>query len=686
VIQIENYLFLFLIIVVAIVLSFSYYRRQVNSKSWILGVLRFCSIFTILLLLLSPILKCNKTKSIKPKVIFLVDNSKSISNFKVNSLKSEITQLKNELSSQNYEIDIRIFDRNVNVLDSLNQKGVRTDIYSALNTIITNHSEENLNRIVLFTDGNFNEGNNPVFIQNKKLLPIDVVLIGDTTILSDLRIENIEFNKIMNQEEVNTVNVIISAISSEGTNAIVSIEEVSAAGIKQIAQTSLNVSSKYYSHTVQFKLTNPSKGKHFYRATIKNGRKEVNVRNNIKEFTVEVIDGNKQVEIVSNYPHPDISAFKSWIQGNKNFKVKLNVSEISQPISDQSDLIIFYQIPNQLSNAKALFEKAKLSGKSVLFILGTKTDYSIFNQLQQVYRVNVKGNIIQDYGAFLNPNFGKFYLNEPNVNAFQNYPPLSNYLMTIESKPDAHHLLMSRIGRINSEQPLVSFAVQDNIQIGIIAAENIWKWRMNNYQSKKNFNESQDLMDKIINYLTIQKDKKQLVSFLSNDYISEGDMLTISANTYNALYQPKKASNVKCFINGVGTKNVVFDMLPMDNSYSLTPKNLKAGRYTYKITADLDGKSLTDEGSFVIYEDDIEATYMPSNFEDMHVLTEKTGGNLILWKDRFNIEKKLDSIIFKEKLLEETMKLRANDVIYLLLFILGFLSIEWLTRKYYGLN
>lgn len=688
-IQFENYFLLVLFLGISLAASYAYLRQEPlgNSKfKWVIGALRFSSLFLVLILLLSPILKCNKSKSIKPKIVLLVDNSKSIRKVQGLSFKEDVDILVKKLTSDKFDLETKIFDKSLKTLDSFNLNGKRTDLFSALTQTKAENIDNNLSRIVLVTDGNYNEGNNPIFIQNNQLTPVDVLLIGDTTRLSDLKVENIEYNKLMLQDEVNPLTIVVSAQALQNTDAIIELEEINGGRSKTISNNRFKISSNYFSQSIPFKLANLSRGKHFYRVSLKSSRKEVNLKNNVKEFSVEVIDGSKQIEIISSFPHPDLSAIKSWLQLNKNFKVKLNVSETNLTLSDNSDLIIFYQLPNQMNSGKALFDKAKLTGKSVLFILGTKTDYAAFNQLQNSYKINLKGNILQDYSARINPSFTKFYLNDQVSNTFQNYPPLSNYLFSIESKADASHLFLARMGRIESEQPLVSFAPQDNIQIGVIAAENIWKWRVNNYQSKKNFSETQDLFDKITNYLAIKKDKKQLTSYISSDYISEGDNLIISANTYNELYQPKKANSIKCVVNGGEIKNATFEMLPIENSYSLSPKNLKAGRYTYKVTAEIDRKIFSEEGSFLVYEDDIEETFIPSNYEDMNALALKSGGKLLMWKDRHSINLESDSKEMKEKLISETTRLKANDWVYLLLLILVLLSAEWLIRKYFGLN
>ena len=112
-IQIENYLLLFFFILAAILGAFFYTKRQRLQTIWvryILGALRFLSIFSLLLLLLSPILECNKTKSIRPKLVLLVDNSRSIKFSDKENFKSEVEKLVDKLADLNLYIDVKAFD------------------------------------------------------------------------------------------------------------------------------------------------------------------------------------------------------------------------------------------------------------------------------------------------------------------------------------------------------------------------------------------------------------------------------------------------------------------------------------------------------------------------------------------------------------------------------------------------
>jgi len=637
-------------------------------------------------MLLSPILKCNKTKSVKPKIVLLCDNSKSTRSALTSSYSTDLRNIIQKIVKDKFEVEAVSFDKIVKPFDSLSQSGSKTNIFSALNSTLSVNFDNNLDRVILVTDGIYNEGNNPIFVNNRQMTPIDVILLGDTTKVGDYNIENLEYNALMFHKETNTVNVFISAQSAINSSAQVILEEVGYMGSKIVGESKIESKSNFFSHTVQFKLSNLTKGKHNYRVFVKSDLKERNLSNNVKYFSLQVVDGNKQIDILSSFPHPDLTALKSWIGANRSFKVNLTISESDITFSDNSDLVVLYQMPNQFNNGKLIFERAKSLGKSVLFILGTKSDYNSFNQIQRCYQIDVTGNILQDYGPRLNTNFAKFYLQGNMMNEFQNYPPLSNYLITVKPKLDASHLFFAKLGRIDSEQPLISFSNQDNIYVGLIAAENIWRWRMHNYQSRKNFNETQDMVEKLVNYLAIKKDKKQLATFISEDRIAEGDNFTIMANTFNELYQPARASKVQCVISRDGLKYKEYEMLPLENSYSLSPKDLTAGYYQYEISAQIGGKLLKDQGSFSVFKEDIESMYNPSNFEDMNALVSKSGGELFLWNDRQKLINLINSQEeVKDKMFEEVIRLRANDIFWLLLSILFVLSLEWLIRKYFGL-
>ena len=151
--------------------------------------------------------------------------------------KRELNKIIESIENTTQDIVVKVFDKKVKPLDSLNQSGSRTDIYSAINSVISKNLDDHLTRIILITDGNYNEGNNPVFINNKAMIPIDVVLMGDTVRVSDYKIENLEFNNLMLQDETNPLNVIVSAYGTKSNEANIVLEEITSSGAKLINQS-----------------------------------------------------------------------------------------------------------------------------------------------------------------------------------------------------------------------------------------------------------------------------------------------------------------------------------------------------------------------------------------------------------------------------------------------------------------
>ena len=71
----------FLSLLIAGGLSFYHYLYKANDRSkmtLLLAFLRFCTIFSLLILLINPIITTSNLEIIKPPLAIVVDNSKSI--------------------------------------------------------------------------------------------------------------------------------------------------------------------------------------------------------------------------------------------------------------------------------------------------------------------------------------------------------------------------------------------------------------------------------------------------------------------------------------------------------------------------------------------------------------------------------------------------------------------------------
>src|SRR5690606_26428681 len=106
---------------------------------------------------------------------------------------------------------------------------------------------------------------------------------------------------------------------------------------------------------------------------------EFNTRNNSASAFVEVIEGKKQILLISPTPHPDMKALREVIEKNSNYEFHLHVPGIKELDAnalraEKYDLVIFHQAPDLRRKTTALFEQFIKSKASLFLIYGQQTD------------------------------------------------------------------------------------------------------------------------------------------------------------------------------------------------------------------------------------------------------------------------------------------------------------------------
>ena len=81
--------------------------------------------------------------------------------------------------------------------DSATLTGARTDIAAALRTVQQRAEGENIQSIVLISDGNATNGSSPLFETENLHIPIFTVGIGDTSQQRDLAVRNVLTNAVV---------------------------------------------------------------------------------------------------------------------------------------------------------------------------------------------------------------------------------------------------------------------------------------------------------------------------------------------------------------------------------------------------------------------------------------------------------------------------------------------------------
>lgn len=672
--QTTTIIYIILALLVSIVISYLQYFYNNKSKpkvNILLFSLKSISIFILLLLLINPKINTKTYKNEKPKLSILVDNSKSILYFKDNNnLESILSKFKSDEKLQSkFKIETFLFDKRLKVSDSFDFKGNETNIYQSLKSINQITKKEN-SPIIVLSDGNQTIGNDYEFINSKqKIYP---VVFGDTTKYRDLKISQVNVNKYSYIKNKFPVEVILNYDGQENVNSIFKIYSNGKILFSKKIKFTKNNNSKIFTTN----LTSIKEGINYYTASLDKIENEKNIRNNRKNFSVEVIDEQSKVLILSSIKHPDIGVLKKAIESNKQRSVTIEYNINKNIQFNDFQLIILYNLNNKFKNT---ISKIKANNFNFLLINGVNSDWNFINNQQFGFSKKAI-NQTENYAPVLNNSFLTFLQKDI---GFNEMPPLVDKFGEITFSKDYQSLLFQNINGLNTEQPLISFLEENNRKIGVIFGEGLWKWRASNYLLNNSFTEFDQFIGNIVQYLSSQKKRARLAVNSENLYPSNS-LVNITAFYTDKNYKFDARAALEIIITNKNTKKTT--KLPfslINNTYQVSFEDLESGDYTYVVS--VLGQKVTKYGSFKITDFEVEEQFTRANVEKLQKLANKTGGKLYHKNNHQQLINDLlnDSSYFttQKSIVKEQNLINWKWILFLVAILF---TSEWFIRKYFG--
>lgn len=668
-------LLLLLSLLIAGGLSYFQYLYKVKNKSNVnlfLTFLRFLTIFSILLLLINPIITTNKLEIIKTPLPIVVDNSSSISFLNAKEKAVELAKkiTSNRAIQDKFEVQSFLFDTDFQQSDNYTFKGTQTN----LDLVAKNLKSINKNKLyptVIITDGNQTTGNDYVysFDENNKVFPL---VLGDTIEVLDLKINQLNVNKYAFLKNKFPVEVFLQYSGNKNITTNFSIAQ----GNEVVHKQSISFSASKKTAVINVLLPANKIGLQLYKAKIESRENEKNTFNNSKNFAVEVIDQKTTIAIVSSINHPDIGVFKRVIESNLQHKVTLVKPNEIRSLQDYNVLLLY----QPTTAFKSIFEANSKANLNTFIITGTSTDFSYLNQQQNNFIFKMSGQE-EDYLANFDSQFNLFAVDNL---GFENFPPLQNNFGSITTNGEVNILLSSKIRNIDTKAPLLAFTENKGKRTAYLFGENSWKWSLQSHIKNQSFEKYDILINKIIQYLASNNAKKSLIVNHESFYNS-GETIEITAQYFNKNYDFDEKARLTIAVTNTKSKQTKnFDLLKGNNSYKVNLDGLVAGSYNFSVK-ELNSKT-TYSGHFEILDFDIEKQFANANIAKLKQLAVQTNG-----KDFYpnQIEALIKSLLenddYKAVQKDVVTKSPLIDWKWLLVLIAVFLSTEWFVRKYNGM-
>ena len=630
-----------------------------------LFVLRFIFVSILAGLLLNPVVKSIQKEIEQPIVIIAQDISSSI--------KDSVFYDLNTLSEQFTDFDVYTYSFAATMSSGFSKvnSGVKTNLSKVINEVESRFSNRNIAALIIATDGLYNEGSNPLYSQLNNY-PIYPIALGDTTIKTEVKIVKVKQNEIAFLGNTFPLEVSLAMQKAKGEYTKLSVWHN---GNKLYSEV-INIKSNDDYQKVKILVEASGIGLQKYQiiASIIDG--EDNVKNNTYTSYVEVIDSRYKILILNEVSHPDISAYRSAIEKNKNYTIHLfHIDDFNGNI-EAYQLVALFGIKQNVDLIK------KLENSQVPLLVFELNKTGLKEKLSTAIRFTSKGGL-EDVLAIKNKQFSKFTFSDKLLNLINEAPPLSTPFGRYDLSNATEFILQQKIGMDITNKPIIALSQQEGKKMAYITAEGFWKWKLYDY-SHNNSNETFDeLFEKLTQYLVLQEDKSRFRIDYRKQF-TEDENIYLDALLFNESFEMVTDKDIEISISNEKGSKYNFEFSKHNNSYLLDAGKLEIGKYSF--IAKVKGTSLNKTGGFEVKVIQLEQLNAIADHKLLLALAKASGG-AVFNKDNVNeLITKVKNNKDNYKTIHTKEKLEGIiNIPWILLSLLFLISTEWFARKYNGL-
>jgi len=666
-----------------------YYKNNANKLSvfWtmVLFVLRFISVFILLLLLLSPYVKTKKKYTEKPIVVMGMDNSRSMmlgkdSLFNKQTFSGQWRKLMETLGEK-YQVEPYLFGEAVKKSASPDYKDELSDYSQFIKYVSEEYNGMNLGTVIMAGDGIYNAGVEPVFAASGFSVPFFTVALGDTSSVADAKITDVRYNSLVYKDNVFPVEVNISAEMLKGVDAQLLI---SAFGKSQYKKE-ITVTNDHFNTSYRFNLQAGETGKHRIEIRLNLQEEELNKYNNVTNIFIDVFNNAQKILILANSPHPDISAINQALASVTNYETEVVYLKDGHTINVQDfDLVILHQVPSISQPSDYLINELMNKDVPILFVLGKQSSLPRFNQAFKGVNVLTSIGKFEEARADINPLFPRFSFDPEFSAQLENLPPVivptGNYVLAENASVFAYQ----KISNISTDFPLVVFYDNQSTKTGALLGEGIWLWRMHDYVNNGNFEAFDSFLNKSVQYLVAKKDKRFFRVTGKNEYRNTENII-LQAELYNDSYEAVTTAEVSLKLTDEENRQFNYLFSPEGDIYILDLKHLPIGVYRYLAQTQLGTKKYETRGEFIVSGQSFESKRLKADHRALFGLAEAGNGQMLYPDELAKLAQLLTkSNLLKKRIYFEEKLSGLNTMPWVILLVLFLLSLEWFLRKYFG--
>lgn len=649
---------------------FFYFRRRVYSKeqTWILAGLRFIALFSILFFLLRPFLLQRESYSIKPRLVWLEDVSKSMKAHADSlGLDSNLRDLQVDYPSLNEKFEQSYFSFSKELQQDSFVDQSFTNIYRALSATKDRFYGEPLAGIVLISDGIYNRGINPLQAAQDSAVPIYSLMHGNRERQRDLALSALRYNKSISLDRILNLELDLKAQNAEGETFELLLYNADNAVLRRVP---FQVNRKDWYESLLLEIPCPELGLQNYRVSIQSTLKEDNVQNNNREIGFEVVEEAYQTVIYSKQTHPDVNAIRRALGSNPNWELTYHRDLNSIDFTEVKLFVAFDWDADLLQN----LEEKKIPS---LFFIRANSSKEPFPELD-----NLENEGEEQFGE-ANTDLGLFAVSKDFKDQLSNWPPLTGVYGQIQKPLWAETVLFKRIGDLALDESLAFTGSKEGRRLGFFLGQGFWSWRVYNYRYQENTQAFDGFFKAWADYLMAQE-RKEALKIEFEEEIFADQTTRVLAKLYDASDKLVNSTDLNLALKRKDGLSYDFEFSRESNFYRLNMQGLEPGFYQYEASTRLGEREYKSRGRIWVRINALEQQDLQARRDMLQILAERTGGKayeLDDWQDLISSLKDSQAVGL---LAERKIKQELLSKWWLFFVILSCLSAEWFLRKLWG--
>lgn len=671
--------------------------RSISAFSrYSLIAMRGLTYLILIALLINPLFRSESTRYENPNVLVMFDNSASVSITKGEYEGEE--SYRQAISTLNFpgidRLDFRYFMFGNEVTpghpDSLNLEASGTNIFNAAEVFRNN--ERDAKAAVLFSDGIFNQGRNPIFLSRELNIPVFTVALGDTSRMRDLVVQNVVSNSTgyLNTSHPVEVNLLNQGFAGEPFQV-----QLRSDGEVLESQT-VNPNSEVSTHSLSFELQLEEEGLQQYEIAIPEKEGEWTNANNTQPFSIEVLDDKQRILSLAFEIHPDVRMVRSlllqdentqlstrtWLGGNRFISGGLAVDP------DTLDLVVLHGYPSQGVSSQLSSQVASLLENVPAIIMPTPGSRltnlpaagSILPISNPRNRSFLAVNVTPVVEATEHP-----VMELPEV-SYERLPSVFSPIQNLEISAGTTVLFNSLYQGRATNQPLIAIQQIGNLRRAQMNGFGWFRIAQSTNPQARQFIEN--LFYNLVSWTATQPDNRRLKVQPIQKVFTGNEAVEFNAFLTNESGEVEPEGVITITISGDEMEPRIYNM---DNTgagqYQLNIGSLPEGIYEYEAVAKKGSRNIDSQiGEFSVSGSNIEYVNTIRDDELLRQIADVTGGQFYTYQDLQSLWQDLDSRGLMDQVSSvETELFFPHQHAFWFIIAIALLAGEWFLRKYISL-